>query len=127
MSAVRGDLAINIGKNVKALRERAKINQERLAEYLGLKQETVSMCEKGERNFSTEMLERLAELFGCTSDSLLQPEVPPETLDYAFRTDNSQEVDLKAISTINRIALNLLEMQRLMKKGNEFVVSQVRN
>jgi hypothetical protein len=82
------------------------------------------LCEKGERNFSTEMLERLAELFGCTSDSLLQPEVPTETLDYAFRMNNSQGIDLGAISAINRIALNLLEMQKLYKKGSEFVASK---
>lgn len=127
MGTGRGDLAVNVGRNVKALRERVKMTQGVLANYLGVKQELISMCENGDRNFSTVALERLAELFGCSSDSLLQPEVPVDTFDYAFRMDNSTGVDLEAIAAINRIALNLLEMQRLEQKGNEFVASQARN
>ena len=127
MTAGRGDLAVNIGRNVKALREKMNMTQGKLAEYLGLKQESISLCEKGERNFSTVMLERLAELFGCPSDSLLQPDVPVDTFDYAFRMERSAGVDLEAIAAVNRIALNLLEMQSIMKKGNAFVENQNRN
>ena len=127
MGTGRGGLAINVGRNVKALREKAKLTQGALANYLGVKQELISMCESGERNFSTVNLERLAEVFGCSSDSLLQAEVPVDTFDYAFRMDSSTGVDLEAIAAVNRVALNLLEMQRLMQKGNAFVAGQARN
>lgn len=117
MAASRKDLAIVVGQNVKALRERLHITQESVAQYLGIKQNLVSMCEKGERNFSLISLEKLADLFGCSTESLLQSEPPTETLDYAFRADDIQGIDLEAVASINRIAINLVEMQRLRKNG----------
>ena len=116
----REDLAINVGQNVKALRERANLTQGAVAQYLGVKQNLISMCESGERKFSLVALEKLADLFGCSAASLIQNEVPNKTLDYAFRADDIQGIDLDAVATINRIAMNLMEMQRLWSDGQEF-------
>jgi transcriptional regulator with XRE-family HTH domain len=113
-------LAIIIGKNVKVLREKAKLTQEQLADYLGVDQNFVSFCENGERNFSTETIEKVSELFGCPSNLLLQEEILTDTFDFAFHTLDGQQMDLKTIVAINRITLNLLEMQRLRAVGEKF-------
>jgi len=116
--------ARNFGNNVKALRERAHISQEELVEYLEVDLDFVNSLENGDRNISTVKLERLSELFGCPTDLLLKEEVPTETFDYAFHTSDGQRMELKDIAAINRIALNLLEMQRVMDAGQKFQISQ---
>ncbi|PKO00114.1 MAG: hypothetical protein CVU42_05070 [Chloroflexi bacterium HGW-Chloroflexi-4] len=112
--------AIIIGNNVKFLRERAKLSQEELAEYLEVDLDFVVSLENGDRNISTGKLERISELFGCPTRLLLKEEVPTETFDYAFHTVDGQEMDLNTIAAINRVALNLLEMQRLQTIGEKF-------
>ena len=103
-----------------ALRERANLTREKLAEYLGMDQNLFNKCENGERNFSTVMLERISELFGCPINMMLGNEIPTETFDYAFHSIHAQDMDLETIAAINRITLNLLEMQRLWIVGHEF-------
>lgn len=116
----RKTLAKNIGNNEKVLRERANLSQEELVEYLDVDLDFVKSLENGEQIISTVKLERISELFGCPTDLLLKEEVPTETFDYAFHRIDGQEMDLKAIAAINRIALNLLEVQRIQTVGEKF-------
>jgi transcriptional regulator with XRE-family HTH domain len=117
-------LAKNIGNNVKFLREKSKLSQEELAEYLEVNLDFVISLENGDRNVSTVKLERISELFGCPTDLLMKDAVPTGTFDYGFHTSNGLEMDLKAIAEINRIALNLLEMQRIQSVGEKSHSSQ---
>ena len=55
-----------VGKKVKDLRDQSGLNQSQLAEYLNVDQSYVSKCEKGERQFSADILEKIANLFGCS-------------------------------------------------------------
>ena len=109
-----------IGNNVKLLRERSKLSQRELAEYLEVDLDFVISLENGDRNISTVKLESISELFGCPTNLLLKEEVPTKTFDYAFHTNDGQEMDLNTIAAINRVALNLLEMQRLQTIGEKF-------
>ncbi|MBA3072204.1 MAG: helix-turn-helix transcriptional regulator [Anaerolineae bacterium] len=113
-------VTINICNNVKALRERAHLSQEEFANFLEVDLDYVKSLENGDQNISTVKLERISELFGCPTDLLLKEEIPAETFDYAFYTVDGQEMDLKTIAAINRVALNLLEMQRLQSIGEKF-------
>ena len=60
------------------------------------------------------MIKKLSELFGCTVKAFIEESQTEEYLNVAFRSSELSEEDLKAISIINRIALNLESMQQLL-------------
>lgn len=108
---------ILIGQRVKTLREKAGLNQVQLAQFLGVDQSNISKCEKGERQFQVDHLERLGNLFGVTLNDLMNEEVPATPLQIAFRAEGLQIEDLKAIADIQKIALNLDQMRTLLRES----------
>lgn len=55
------DVLIRFGQNLRKIRERAGVSQEKLGELAGLHRTYVSSVERGERNISLENIERLAK------------------------------------------------------------------
>ncbi|MDI6706800.1 MAG: helix-turn-helix transcriptional regulator, partial [Bacillota bacterium] len=55
-----------VGKKFKVLREQCRFTQEQLAQYLNVDQSYISKCEKNERQFSVDILEKAGNLFGCS-------------------------------------------------------------
>lgn len=55
------DIAIRFGENLRKIRQRVGISQEKLAELAGLHRTYVSSIERGQRNISLENIERLAK------------------------------------------------------------------
>lgn len=108
---------ISIGQKVKALREKAGLNQGQIAQFLEVDQSNISKCEKGERQFQVDHLERLGNLFGVSLGDLMNEEVSVAPLQIAFRTDGMQVEDLNAIADIQKIALNLDRMRALLREG----------
>jgi transcriptional regulator with XRE-family HTH domain len=108
---------ISIGNKVKALREKAGLNQMQIAQFLGVDQSTISKCEKGERQFQVNDLERLGDLFGVSLGDLMNEEVSVAPLQIAFRADGMQVEDLNAIADIQKIALNLEQMRNLLRES----------
>ena len=86
-----------------------------IAEYLEVDQSYISKCEKGERQFSIEVLEKSAELFGCTIDYFVNESYELEKLPLAFRAKSIASEDLNTIAAINRIALNIRTMDKLLE------------
>jgi len=113
-----GDLMENamlkIGMRIKALREQSGITQSTLAKYLGVDQSLVSKIEKNERSITTDMLDKLSALFGVEVDSFSQDTIQPNQISFSLRASEINEDDLEIISAINRIALNLKFMTRLL-------------
>ena len=60
-----------IGKRIKSLREESKLTQTKIAEYLSLDQSMIAKMEKGERNITSDVIEKLSALFCCTVDYIL--------------------------------------------------------
>lgn len=58
--------------NLKTLRVAANLSQSELAKELGISRTAVSKWEHGVRFPSTEKLMKLAKIFGCTIEELLQ-------------------------------------------------------
>ena len=54
---------INVGRNIKCLREKSGLNQGQVAEFLDLDQDMISKIEKSEKNISASLVDRLANLF----------------------------------------------------------------
>lgn len=80
-SLYTGALHMNsIGKNIKALRERAGLTQEDLAEILGISRPAVTSIETGGRRVSTDELVRLARALGVTTDQIVGLTTAPEVV-----------------------------------------------
>ena len=107
-----------IGSKLKMLREKNGLSQEKISEFLGLNLEILQKLENDEVQISTVVMERICELYGCSSRDLLEQDIP-QTIEYTQPL--SEYIDeLPAIAAINRIALNLIEMQRLKVVGDNF-------
>ncbi len=58
--------------NIKKLREKSGLSQIELSKLLNVGQSAVSMWENGTNVPKTEMLPKLAKIFGCTIDELFK-------------------------------------------------------
>lgn len=103
-----------VGRNIKKIRESMGINQEQLAEYLQIDQSFVSKCEKDERQFGTDALNKICNLFGISLPDLIEGKCD-ETIQFAFRANGIGNEDLQAISYLNKIVLNLRQMGELLE------------
>lgn len=108
------DTITNIGENIKALREQSGFTQTNLAKYLKVDQSLVSKIEKNERPITSDMLDKLAALFGITTESFNSDSITTNRISFALRASEINEDDLETISAINMIALNLRFMTQLL-------------
>jgi transcriptional regulator with XRE-family HTH domain len=69
---VVGDLQQRLGRNLRRLRVQQGLSQEHFAEVLKIHRTYVGGLERGERNPSLQVIERLAEELGVDPVSLLQ-------------------------------------------------------
>ena len=69
-----------LGKRTKDLRERLGINQQRLADALGVSRPSISQIENGERKISADELVKLSEIFHLSIESLLDMKREPEVI-----------------------------------------------
>lgn len=66
-----GDGMDNYYPRLKDLREDHDLTQQKVAEYLGMKQAQYSRYERGLRDIPTDMLIRLAHLYNTSTDYIL--------------------------------------------------------
>ena len=69
---MRGDLQLNVGRNLRAYRRERGISQEAFAEVFGHHRTYMGALERGELNISLQKLEQLAELLKLDPLELLQ-------------------------------------------------------
>ena len=105
-----------IGLRIKEIREKSRLNQTHLASYLEVDQSYISKCEKGEREFSVDLLEKISNLFGYSLSELISDDFIEKPLNIAFRSKEIHYEDLSTISEINKIALNLKEMKKIIQE-----------
>ena len=106
---------MSIGERIKKLRTAAGFNQSLIAQYLNVDQSLISKIESGEREASTDVIRKLAALFGCQLNAFFEDDFEPSGLNVAFRTKVLTCDDLNSIATINRIALNLEKMESILE------------
>ena len=107
-----------IRDNFKRLRRKINITQEQMAEYLNLEQSSISKFESGERAISVSNLEKACSLFGIHINDIYKEPDYLRALSPAFRKSNLSLASLEDISNINRIAMNIMEMDAILKKHN---------
>lgn len=113
-SVGEGDGEMTFNQRLKELREDAQLTQVRLAEQLGVVQQTVAKWEKGTASPDPETLVRLADVFGVSADYLLgrsdrkegyRP--APETM-AAHATEGAEEVSAQRMEEIITQAYRLI-------------------
>lgn len=103
------------GERFSELRKKSGFTQSQLAEYLQVDQSYISKCEKNERKLSLDVLEKVANLFGCPVDYFINENSNYSPLPTAFRADAVETQDLEVIAELNKIALNLRFMEELLE------------
>ena len=106
---------IDIGENLRVLRDGAGYNQQSIANFLGIDQSLISKIETGERSISVDMLDKLASLFGIAPSAIVNDVVAARPLSCAFRCSELTSSDMETISDINKIALNSEFMSSLLE------------
>lgn len=106
-----------VGQKIRMLREQAGLSQMQIAQFLDVDQSMISKCEKGERPFQMDQLERLGNLFGISLSDLVDEEEPVTQPQIAFHADDMQVEDLNAVADIQKIALNLQQMRVLLQES----------
>ena len=104
-----------IGSRLRELREESKLTQGQMASFLSIDQSYIAKIEKGERNLNVELMEKLCSLFGCSEKYLLGESDKYIPLSFAFRSNSILSEDLDSIAAINKIALNLREIDSMLK------------
>lgn len=105
-----------VGKRFSELRRKCGLTQKVVAEYLGVDQSYISKLEKGERPFGADLLEKAAALFGCTVDYFVHETGEFTEIPVALRASSVTAEDLEAVAVMNRIAINLRFMERLLSQ-----------
>ncbi|MBU0765309.1 MAG: helix-turn-helix transcriptional regulator [Bacteroidetes bacterium] len=70
---------MNIGQNIKKLREEKGLTQQQIAELVNMHRSNYSKVESGQRELSISALNKIARYFGVTLDDLVNGnEIPQE-------------------------------------------------
>ena len=103
-NVIKGGLAMLnfefVANRFSELRNKSGLTQSIIAEYLGVDQSYISKCEKGERQFSVEILDKAAELFGCTVDYFVNESSEFSQMPIALRAKSVTIDDLGTIATM---------------------------
>lgn len=107
-----------VRQNFKNIRKKIGISQEEMANYLNLEQSSISKFENGERTLQISHLEKACCLFGININDLFKENLNIEILSPSFRKDELNFNSLPDIAKINQIALNIIDMKKLLEKNN---------
>lgn len=99
-----------INERIKEIREELHLSQEYVAKYMNLNRTAISQIESGNRKISAEELKKFSELFGVTTDELLngnEEEIPDNMFARSF--NELDDADKKEI-------MNLIKFKKMMKE-----------
>lgn len=107
-----------ISRNLKKLRDASGYNQEDVAIFLGVGRSAYANYEAGEREIPLNLLEKLADLYGCDLyDLYTEDESALEhMLVTAFRVDALSADDMEQVAAFKRIVKNSLKMDMLLAR-----------
>ncbi|MDR2944858.1 MAG: helix-turn-helix domain-containing protein [Methanosarcinales archaeon] len=111
--------SIAIGNEIKRRRENKGFNEQQIADFLEVDVEYIIQREAGKEPFSAMSLENVCNLLGCDIMDILDENHESDPLKISFRSSNFETEDLIAISKINKIALNLNQMNQWLKENEE--------
>ena len=91
---VLNDIKMNIGSNIKRLREQRSIKQHEIADLIGMHRSNYSKIENGQREISITAIDKIAKFFNISIDELVH-----------FGKDIPEEITMEDKSTVEQIKL----------------------
>ena len=106
-----------IGDNIRRFREQFGLSQDYLADYLEISHAAVSYYETGKRSIPTDIISKVAKLFGIDEYDLLEQDIANQkaNIALAFRAAHLSDEDLKQIADFREIVRNYLQMKKASK------------
>lgn len=107
-----------VARNLRRLRLAKGFTQERLVRYLGVGRSAYANYESGDREAPLEVLEHLADLYGCELFSLYDEDehALDSVLATAFRVDDLSDEDMRQIASFKGIVKNYLKMKEMLER-----------
>ncbi|MBC7758557.1 MAG: helix-turn-helix transcriptional regulator [Phormidesmis sp. FL-bin-119] len=107
-----------VGETIKSYRERNGLSQQKVADYLGLKRESLSYYETNEREAPLDVLERMADLYGAELTDFFEsdPDAINNNIAFAFRAEEIQDKDLEQLESFRRAVKNYFKICQLEQK-----------
>lgn len=107
-----------VAKNLKSLRDANGFKQDYVADYLGIGRSAYSNYEAGTREAPLDVMERLADLYGCELFFLYNEDenVLKGVLVTAFRVDDLSAQDMAQVAAFKRMVKNYLKMNTLLSR-----------
>ena len=107
-----------ISKNIKRMREACRFTQEQVSQFLGIGRSAYSNYETGDRELPLEVMEKLADLYGCDLFLLYEEDadIVKNMLTTAFRVDDLTADDMKQIADFKAVVKNYLKMDLLLNQ-----------
>lgn len=102
------DLNIQIGENIKAIREQIGHTQERFAELINVSAQYISDVERGNGGISIATLKKISEVTCVSSDSIIKGKC--DYNDVTLIIEQLQNVDKKYIDSLKAIINKYLEI-----------------
>lgn len=87
-----------LSEKIRALRRRAGLSQEELAETVGVSRQAVSKWESAGSVPDLQKVIQLANLFGVSTDYLLKDEMEPENREAGYDSQNELEESLHLVT-----------------------------
>ena len=106
-----------IGTNIKLLREKRKIKQKDLAQFLEVDESLISKIENNHCNITTDLLDKVASLFALPSESFWQKQISAPPIAFSLKQNEVTVENLEAIIKVNKITLNLKFMNNLLENS----------
>ena len=105
---------IKIGERLKQLREALHLSQSYVADRVGVSRSAIVKMEQGQRKVYHEELRRLSELYGVTSDYILQgdEDINAEAEYFARSYQQLTEADREEI-------MNIIKFKKRLRKRLE--------
>lgn len=105
-----------ISENIRRLREASKFTQEQVSQFLEIGRSAYSNYETGDRELPLDVMEKLADLYGCDMYLLYEndADVVKNMLTTAFRVDGLSADDMKQIADFKAVVKNYLKMDMLL-------------
>jgi transcriptional regulator with XRE-family HTH domain len=112
--ATYNPLRLRVAAEVRAWRARRSMTQVQLAKALGLSQAQVSSRLRGETPITLDEIERLATIFGCSPEELMQPALRDFTPASGLRITSAQRCPASETVTVgDQLAERRKRRQRL--------------
>ena len=118
---------MSIADNVRELREQKGMLQKDVASYLGIDKTIYSKIEKGNRELTVKEVQKLAKLFGLTTDQIINHEAGiPQEVTIADKTDLEQVNLIKQLDEEDRaMVMKMIDKMLTNKKFKDFFQKNV--